>query len=328
MSYSDIIRDAFWIAWRNRFMWFFGFFLSGAAGSFVSPTNFGNMGGQQTDGFTYGFQFPEPLRWISENLILFVVLVGAFVLLVVTIWLVLYAISRGALAESVAAIDRGEGRRFSSAWRAGLSSFWRVLGQVTIISLIWLGLTLVIFVLGALVFVGASAATESVAVRVLVGAFGAIVLLPPLVVVFVVVLVVAQFALRALVVGGEGVFASIGTGYRLFRRNMSSSLLLLLIQIGIALGVGGVLFAVLALAGLLLSVPVTFLSSSGLDAASVAVAVVLGLTFSAPFIVITSAVGAFHQAYWTLAYLRLTRSALPSAPTDPYGDPYGTPGTG
>src|SRR5918992_4503545 len=154
MNYSDIIRDAFWIAWRNRFMWFFGFFLSGAAGSFVSPTNFGNMGGQQTDGFTYGFLFPGPLRWISENLVLFVVIVGVFVLLVVMIWLVLYAISRGALAESVAAIDRGEERRFSSTWRAGVSHFWRVVGQVTVISVIWLCLALVISLLGTLLVVG------------------------------------------------------------------------------------------------------------------------------------------------------------------------------
>jgi len=256
--------------------------------------------------------------WIRDNVVLFVVLATTLVLLVVTVWLVLYAISRGALAESVAARDRGEARRFSSAWRAGLSSFWRVIGQVTIISLFWFGLTLVIFALGALLFVGISAATESIAVKVLAGALGTLLLLPLLAAIFVVLLVISQFALRALVLGGEGVFASIGTGYRLFRSNIGTSLLLLLIQVGIALAVGGVMFATISLAGLLLSVPVTFLSSSGLGAASTAVAVVLGLIFSAPFVVITSAAGVFHQAYWTLVYLRLTHPNRPQAPTDPY----------
>jgi len=66
------------------------------------------------------------------------------------------------------------------------------------------------------------------------------------------------------------------------------------------------MFAVLTAAGLLVSIPVTLLSSSGQDVASVIVAVVLGVILSIPFVVLTSAVGVFHQAYWTLAYLRLT----------------------
>jgi len=316
VSYSDIIKDAFWIAWRNRFMWFFGFFLSGAAGSFVSPTNFGGFGVSGEDVSTGGV--PPWLftlgQWIQENLVLFVVLVVGLVLSVVLVWLVLVAISRGALAESVAAIDRGEERRFSSTWRAGTRYFWRVLGQIIVIFLIWLGLMLVICLLGTLVAVVTFAATDSVAVRVLAVVLGAILLFPLLVVVFVVLGIVGQFALRALVVGGDGVLASIGTGYHLFQRNLGRSLLLLLIQIGIALGVGGAMFAVLSLAGLLLSVPVTLLSSSELDAASIAVAMVFGLIFSIPFIVITSAIGVFHQAYWTLAYLRLTEHPEGSDP--------------
>ncbi len=305
MSYGDIIKEAFSIAWRHRFMWFFGFFLSGAAGSLVSPTNFGISGEDATSGGVPPWLYSLG-RWIQENLVLFVVLVAVFVLSVITIWLALYAISRGALAESVAAIDRGEGRRFGSAWRAGIANFWRVVGQVTIVSLIWLGLMLGIFLLGALLAVGTFAATDAIAVRVLVVAFAAILLLPLLLVISVVLTIVGQFALRALVVAGEGVFASIGSGYRLFRRNLGRSLLLLLVQIGIALAVGGVMFAFVAIAGLVLSVPVTLLSSSGQDAASTAVAVGFGLILSIPFIVLTSAVGVFHQAYWTLAYLRLT----------------------
>ena len=277
--------------------------MSGAIGSFVSPTNFG-ASGSSTGGAPLWLL--NLIQWIRENLVLFVVLVMVAVVVVVSIWLVLYAISRGALAESVAAIDRGESRSFSSTWRAGLSTFWGVVGQVTILSLIGLGLTLVIWLLGALLAVGTFAVTDSIAVRVLVVAVGTILLLPPLVAVCVVLDIVAQFALRALVVGGEGVFASIASGYRLFRHNVGRSLLLLLVQIGIALAVGGVIFTVLTIVGLLLSVPVTLLSSSGQNAASVVVGVVLGLILSVPFILLASAIGVFHQAYWTLAYLRLT----------------------
>ena len=305
MSYGDVIREAFWLAWRNRFMWFFGFFVSGAVGSFVSPTNFATLGANTPAGGP-PLWLVNLAGWVEENAVLFVVLVGVFVVLVVSLWLALYAISRGALAESVTAMDRGEERSFSSTWRAGVSHFWRVVGQVTVISLIWLALALVISALGALLVAGTFVATDSVAVRVLVVALGAIVLLPLLAVIGVVLLIVGQFALRALVVGGEGVFASIRSGYDLFRRNVGSSLILLLIQIGIALGVGSATFVALTAAGLLVSVPVTLLSSSGQDAASAVVAVTLSVILSIPFIVLASAVGVFHQAYWTLAYLRLT----------------------
>src|SRR5918998_674037 len=103
MNYSDIIRDAFWIAWRNRFMWFFGFFVSGAAGSFVSPTNFGTFGTSTPAGGP-PLWLVNLVGWVEENVVLFVVIASAFVLLVVSLWLALYAISRGALAESVAAV--------------------------------------------------------------------------------------------------------------------------------------------------------------------------------------------------------------------------------
>jgi hypothetical protein len=326
VSYSDIIKDAFWIAWRNRFTWFFGFFLSGAAGSFAYPTNFGNFGVSGEDVSTGGAP-PWLLNlghWIQENVVLFLVIVVGFVLSAVSIWLALFTISRGALAESVAAIERGETRRFSSTWRAGIRYFWRVLGQITIIFLIWVGITLVICLLGGLMAVGTFAATDSVAIRVLVVALEVILFLPVLIAFFVSLTIVGQFALRALVVGGEGVFASIESGYRLFRHNLGRSLLLLLIQISIALGAGGTIFVSLTITGLLLSVPVTLLISSGQNVVSTVVAVALSLIFSIPFIVITSAIGVFHQAYWTLAYLRLTRPTQPPAPTDSYG----TPGTG
>ena len=63
-------------------------------------------------------------------IIVFVLL--ALVLFV--IFLALVVISNGGLADSVAAIERGERRRFGSTWRAGTSRFWRVLGYCILFS--------------------------------------------------------------------------------------------------------------------------------------------------------------------------------------------------
>jgi hypothetical protein len=180
-------------------------------------------------------------------------------------------------------------------------------------------LLLPLALLGALLAVATFAATDSIAVRVLVVVLETIVLVPPLVVVSAVLGIIGQFALRALVVGGEGVVASIESGYRLFRHHIGRSLLLLLIQIGIALGAGGVVFAALTVAELVISAPVTILSSSGEEVVSAVVSVVLALVLSLPFIVLTSAIGVFHQAYWTLAYLRLTESPEDTQPAQQTG---------
>jgi hypothetical protein len=46
MNYGDLIKDAFWLTLRNRYLWFFGFF---AGGSFNVPS--GGSGGFDDDGF-------------------------------------------------------------------------------------------------------------------------------------------------------------------------------------------------------------------------------------------------------------------------------------
>ena len=112
MNYGNLLSEAFRITWRNRFLWFFGFFVGGA--SFNLPST--NFGGQRD----VPFGSPSgPLRWVSENLILFLVTVGVLVVVLALVFIVLAMIAHGALAESVAALHRGEGRRFGSAWRTG-----------------------------------------------------------------------------------------------------------------------------------------------------------------------------------------------------------------
>jgi hypothetical protein len=42
MNYGELLSETFRITWRNRFLWFFGFFVGGA--SFNVPSNFGKQG--------------------------------------------------------------------------------------------------------------------------------------------------------------------------------------------------------------------------------------------------------------------------------------------
>ncbi len=307
MSYGDLIRDAFRVTWRNKFLWFFGFFVGGGVGSgFNAPAN---LGGQSGSFDTFGARLPG---WLEQNLVVFLVLAVTLALVLAIVFVVLAIISSGSLADGVAAIDRGEERRFSATWRAGAANFWRVLGQGILFFLMALGIIVAISLIVGLVVTLGLAVTDSTGLRVLIIApviFVAVVLA---IVLFVSLYIVGHLALRELVVGGGRIGGSIGAAYSLYRRNLGKSLLLWLIQVALGIGIGIATLLVVLILGLILIGPAVALFFADQQTAGVVAGVVGGVLFLVPFVLITAAIGTFNHAYWTLAYLRLT--AQPSSP--------------
>lgn len=307
MSYGDLIKDAFAISWRNKFLWFFGFFAGGTGTNFLGnvPSGGGSFDGRDFEQSGAVGLAAQVGSGIFDNaaLIVALVVVGVVILLA---FIAMSLISQGALAENVAAIDRGEGRRFSSGWRAGLRNFWRVLGYYVVFFLIALGLLVAIGVPIALLVAGAFAVTDSVGARVAVAVLAGLLGILLLIVVFVPLSIVAQYALREIVVRREGVFASVGGGYGVFRRNVGRSLLLWLINLGLGIGVGIAVLIGLLLVGLVLFLPTILLVFAEYTTAAVVAGVVAGVILLPIFLAVSGATGAFFHSYWTLAYLRLT----------------------
>ena len=314
MNYGDLIKDAFRISWRNKYLWFFGFFAGGTSSGFSVPTiPSGGGGGDFDDLDPGGSEFSSSLaaqtgQGVFENVGLLVAL-GVVVLLIVLVFIALGLISQGALAESVAAVDRGEQRRFSSAWRAGLSSLWLVLGYYVLFILISIGFLLAIGIPLALLVGGTFFATESVGARVSVAVLAGLAAIGLLILVFIPLAIIGQFALRELVVRRERVLYSIGGGYRLFRRNPGRSLLVWIIQVGVMLGAGIALIVAVLLLGLVLFSPTIFLAVAGYTTAAIVAGAIAGLILVPLLLVASGALGTFNHSYWTLAYLRLTGTA-------------------
>ena len=236
MSYGDLIRDAFVISWRNKFLWFFGFFAGGTGTNLLGnvPSGGGNFdsGDFEQSGSGASGLAAQLGPGIFDNVALVVALV-VVVVLVLLLFVAMTLISQGALAENVAAIDRGEERRFSSGWRSGLRNLWRVLGYYVVFFLIALGLLVAIGVPIALLIAGTFAATEAVGARIIVAVLAGLLGLVLLFVIFVPLSIIGQYSLREVVVRQEGVFASVGGGYRVFRRNIGRSLLVWLINLSL-----------------------------------------------------------------------------------------------
>jgi len=330
MNYGDLIKDAFWLTLRNRYLWFFGFFAGGTSaggGNFSFPSggsggfddndfdDFGEPGQGDFGGAAPGF---DPGQWIFDNLALILAIV-ALVALIVLIFIVMSLISQGALTESVAAIDRGESRRFSTAFRAGLSNFWRVLGYYLLFILISLGLLLAIVVPLGLLVAGVFVGTDSVGAQILVAILAGLVGIVLLIVVFIPLSIIGQFALREIVVRRERVVGSIGSGYRLFRRNLGKSLLVWLIQLAILIGAGIALLIALLLVAFFLGLPAIILAVAGYTTAAVVAGVVAALILLPILLVASGALGTFGHSYWTLAYLRLVAPAEGATPQPEQG---------
>ena len=300
MNYSDLLSEAFRLTWRNRYLWFFGFFVVGGGGSFNFPANVGRQEMQDPFGPDAG-----ALDWISNNLVLFLTAVISVVVVLALIFLVLSMISHGALAESIAALHRGETRGFGSAFRAGTANFWRVFGLKVLFFLIALGLMLVILLPVVLGGLAAFSLTDSTGLRVLAVVLGVIFVFVALIVVFLPFAIINQYALRELVVSRRRIMESIAGGFGLFRRNIGRSLLVWLIQLAVILGLGIAVLVVLVIFGAILLGPAIALFATEYTTAGVVAGVVGGILFLVPVLVISGALGAFNHAYWTLAYLRL-----------------------
>ena len=310
MNYGDLIRDAIRITRHNRYLWFFGFFVglgSGGSGGTGGGGDFDEQSSAEIASVSTIALQQGPL----DNPLLIVGLV-VLTLLIFLLFFALYVVSQGGLTESVAAIERRDERRFSSTWRAGVSYFWRVLGQVLLFVGIALGLLAAVGIPVALLVWGTFAATDSIAPRALVAVVAALVVVALLVFVFIPLAIVRQFARRELVVRGEGVLTSVGSGYRLFRQNLGRSLLVWLIQLGVMPGAGIALLIALLIVGFVIALPAITLGVAGYTAAAIVAGVVAALILLPLFIVATAILGTFNHSYWTLAYLRLAAGRAPA----------------
>jgi hypothetical protein len=315
MSYGDLIRDAFRITLSNRYLWFFGFFAGGTGSNFVPnvPSTGGNFNPDDFEQSSAGLSSltAQVGQGVFGNMVLILGIV-VIAILVVLFFIMMAIISQGALADSVAAIDRGEGRRFGSTFRSGMANFWRVLGYYVVFFLVALGLLVVIGIPVAILIGGTFAATESTGVRVSVAVIVGILAVLLLIVVFIPLFIIGQYALREVVVRGERVLGSVGSGYGLFRRNLGRSLLLWLIQIGLSIGIAIAFILLLLIVGLVLFIPTIALAIAGYSTAAIIAGVIAGLILLPILLVAAGAIGTFSHAYWTLAYLRLTTPSTTS----------------
>ncbi|MCU0606752.1 MAG: hypothetical protein MUF78_04875 [Candidatus Edwardsbacteria bacterium] len=283
MNYTAIVNQAWEVAWKRRYLWVFGFF-AGMGGNTIG--NIGGRGGRE--------QAEHIAGWITAH----PGLVGALILGGALLWMVLIALqslSYAALVHATGTLAGGGTNDFDSSLDAGFRWFWRVFGLQLL-----LGLLVLALLAAAGMPLLLAALTQRTGAIIAAAVWLAVAILP-VIAIAAVATIVWDLALRYAVLDDRTAGQAIGDGWRLFRANLGPSVVIWLIMAALGMAFGFALIVPLVVFGIPFIIAGAFNPWLG-----IVPAVVLGLPLMA---VLVSVYGVFETAYWSEAFVALTRPA-------------------
>ncbi len=294
MEYGKLIGDAYRIALHNRRLWPFGVF----AGSGGFGFNFQYGSGNGDSGGSGGSSFdPDPALIVAG---------AAVVLVLVIVFAVFSLISQGALARSVAAIAGGDQRGFRQSLSDGRAVFWRMLGLYLLGALYGLAAMLAVALLAGGPVLAVFTATDSTGARVAVVVWAVLVALATLLCLLLPLALLINHSVREVALRDARPVAALRGGWRVLRASPVATLLVFLIQLGIATAA----YLALTLIAVILFVPaIVVLIATSAGAAGIAVAALTALVVIPAALAAAGAIGTFAHGLWTLGYLRIAAPA-------------------
>lgn len=280
---SDIIRDAFKLVWKYKYLWLFGLFAAGSGGF-----NMQLPGGRGESSLE---QLEAAKEWVLAALAA-ILLIGLTIGLIV---LILHVICKSALIYNVYQIETNGAHSLGGGWDFGLKRFWQMLGLTLLEVIVMMAFVIVIIVIEVILFV----------IALPLGFLSLLPAIPALIAGVAVISVTWSYAERFVTLESDSVISAIGDGWRLAKEQWKPTLLVLLVKIAIAIGaslgimgIGAVLF--------LPAIPMWFVSHI--------LAIVYGVMILLPFAVLVSAFfGTFDSTVWTKSFLLLRAPAYAAA---------------
>jgi len=292
INYWEILKKAWKIAWKNRYLWWFGFFVS-----LSWLANFNCF----FDSEENPAEQEKIMQFISQN-VCWVIIIGLAFFVVWIIFFVLKIIGKGALINSIFSQLQEEQGNFKIGWKKGKENFKKIF--------------LIIFVLGLFILFTIGILTIPVAVLLINHNYIIGFLMAFLAVVIVISLLILTAYLRIFgclyaILGKLNFWTALEKAYDLFRKNIRSSLIMGIIFIPVNIFLAILFFmlfipiaVIFFVAGLILyftAGPIGAIISS-----------VIGLIIFLFFIlVIRSVYEVFSQAVWILFFQEIVKTPAP-----------------
>lgn len=299
MDFGAVLSKTWNISWRNKGLWILGI-LAGCSAS--GRGNFGNSssGINFSTGSVPDFgqpgtdQFFRDLNFQEEALIPIILALTCALLLVAVVFFVLGIIGQAGLIAGFKRADEGVDVSFSEAFSEGTQYFWRLLG-IRVVFLVAAIVLVLVFGIGILLF------------GIVTFGIGLLCLIPLICLLIPVAMGVDGYVILTMVAAVEedvGVFESFGRSWTVFKENLGSVIVMILILI---LGVGILGFivvlpfiavAVPAITGVVIGTDLALVSGISLTLLCASLAVPLLIVFNG---LLTT----FTTGAWTLTYRRL-----------------------
>ena len=305
MDYFGIIKKAYYLSIKHKFLWIFGVLAGGYGGFQGYNSSFGS--GMNFSGDSSSWSKNLDTLFTSENLTNFwinyagviigvLVVFGLFAILTFNINI----ISQGALIGSTEKLAKGEKANFKVGFHIGWHNFWRVWG---------VGLTFLAMILASLIVLIVPVTVLITAGSYVLAAVLGLLLLIVCLAFWLVMGIISPYATRFVVLEEKySVFKSIREALHLFQKNWGQVLIMYLLLIASGIGFGILLaLAIMIVGGLLLAIGLGFYLAN--PVAAIIYGSVAGLAMFLAVIIVTGAYNSYYSNVITLTYLKLRKSS-------------------
>ena len=285
INYLEIIKEAWLVTWKNKYLWWFGLFLTLGGGLNL---NFPGFNGSKEPG-----KIPDSINIFFSNHWEIISIAIAVVIFLWLIFVVLGIVSKAGLMKTLAKIKKSKDGDFKKGFKEGRKYFWKLVAVNLFLAVSLIALILIFFVPVAMLFY-LNAPIFGILATLL-----AIIIFIPLAVL---ACFLGKYASFYVVLSDLGIKESLDNSYRLFRKNILSSIVMSLIFIPISLALFLATLILLAFV-FLLFLAIGFALYHFLLKTGIMIAVVSGGSVALVFLVIASSIyKVFYQTVWFLFF--------------------------
>ncbi len=297
MDYFGIIKKAYAINLKHKFLWIFGVLIAGIGGASSFSPNFGYQGSSSD---TLGqnltsTQLEQKLVEIWVNYSGLIITGIILLLLASVIFFIFSLISQGALIGSVNKLDKGEKADFRTGLGIGTKNFWRVWG-VALIYLLFILASLALLIIPTVLSVLAQS-------YILAFAWGMLMFFVVLIF-WILISLIAPYSTIVVVLDKLSIWDSIRESLHLFQQKWPSIVVMYLILMAIGIAYGMAIFLVFLIIG-----GFAFAIGLALWLANMWLALIfgfiLGLVLIVALIIVNGAFKSFGSTVLVLTYNRL-----------------------
>ncbi|MGB3346565.1 MAG: hypothetical protein WBA71_04870 [Candidatus Humimicrobiia bacterium] len=318
MDYGEIIRRAWNITKKYKYLWVFGFILA----------LFGGGGGYSSNNLSNSFQYtykrseialPVELQQFLFKLQNFamkniglIILFAIFMIILAIAGFILYIIADGGLIGSVKNIEAGEKNSLKDGFKTGSNYFWRMLGKNLLTGLIGVFIALIFLLIFSTIYFLTPISQNKQYLPENVGIIlFFIILFFILMIPFMIFLgILNDYSSRFIVIKNNGIIESIKNSFRLIFRNFKHTAIIALVLFTTRIIIGIISFIIFIIIGIPAALICFLLYKSGAIAFMIFVAI-LAMLF---LILISTFINGIRQTFsssvWTLTFLQLNKPEI------------------